>query len=435
MSLSGNTPLTEGVLTRKYTMDIVKTLLLEYYDKLPIPLMRRDIKLHELIGKISVVIGMRRVGKTYLLHQKIQNLIDEGIDRTSIFYINLEDDRIPDLEKGVLASLIEGFYTLYPQNHHRHCLLFIDEVQNAPDWPRVLRRLLDTKDVSLYVTGSSSKLLSKEIATTLRGRSIATEVWPYDINEYAKIKSQTLPEGPMSPRMKDEYLVFLKEYLLSGGFPETVNYSELDAQRVHQDYVSVVILRDIIERHSIKNEALLRYLIKFMLTNTSKPISLNKIYNDLKSQGRPVGKNTLYEYFDHISDSYLSFLIPLYTESTRKQESNPRKIYAVDTGLAKSHILGISENMGRLFENLIYLDFRRKGYQVYYYLTESGKEIDFIAQDLTGKLHLVQACLDLSNSETHRRETNALAEAENELGITGSLVNPLNYLEFLNSCK
>lgn len=410
---------------------ILAPLLLEFYERLPITLVKRKITPLELPGKISAIIGMRRVGKTFLLYQKIQELLQEGIDKTSIFYLNLEDDRLPELEKGVLASFIDTFYELYPQNHQRHTWLFIDEVQNAADWPQVLRRLLDTKDTSLFVTGSSAKLLSKEIATTLRGRAISTEVWPFDIQEYATACSQELPEGRLSPRQKDEYLALLSRYLMAGGFPETIGYTELHRTRVHEDYVSVAILRDILERHDIKNENVLRSLIKFLISNVSRPISLNKLFNDLKSQGRSLGKNTLYQYFEHISDCYLSFLIPIFSDSARKQESNPRKAYCIDTGLARSHLLTVGENIGKLFENLLYLDLKRHGHTVSYYLTESGKEVDFIARSMNGKTQMIQACFDMSDPVTRERETSALLEAEKELKIPGTIVTPETYLGFL----
>lgn len=415
--------------------NILGPLLLEFYERLPVPLVKRDIELIELQGKISAIIGMRRVGKTFLLYQKIQELLEEGVEKTNIFYLNLEDDRLAEFEKGTLAGLIDAFYELYPQNHQRHTWIFLDEVQNAPDWPQVLRRLLDTKDTSLYATGSSAKLLSKEIATTLRGRALATEVWPFDIREYARACSYKVPFestiGCFSPRQKDENLAFINRYLLTGGFPETIEYTELHRKRVHEDYVSVAILRDIMERHDIKNEHLLRYLIKFLLSNISRPISLHKLFNDLKSQGRSLGKNTLYQYVGHISDCYLAFLIPLFTDSARKQESNPRKAYAVDTGLARSHLLGVGENMGKLFENLLYLDLRRSGHSINYYLTKSGKEVDFVARSIDGKTRLIQACFDMSDPSTFEREISALKEAESELQIPGTIVTRNNYQEFL----
>ncbi|HSX38095.1 MAG TPA: ATP-binding protein [Chlamydiales bacterium] len=410
-------------------------LLLEFYERLPIPLHRRNMKIVELPKKISTILGMRRIGKSHLLYQRINELLETGVTREQIYYLNLEDDRLPEFDKGTLGELIDGFYELYPQNHQRHCYLFLDEVQNAPDWSKLMRRLHDTKDVSLYLSGSSARLLSKEIATELRGRAISTEVWPYSLSEF--LQASHLPKvaaGPMSPRARDEYLALLRDYLLKGGFPEPIDYSEIDRRRVHQDYVSVTILRDILERHEVKNEHLVRYLIKFALGNTGKLITFNKLFHDLQSQGYKIGKSTIYEYFGYITDCYLIALIPLYSESRRKQESNPRKVYAVDTGLARSHMIGITQNLGRLFETLVYLDLRRHGCEeVYYYTTESGKEVDFIAHGFDGRLHLMQVCYDIQEKDTFQREQNALNEAEKELGVKGLIVTRENYLDFLAS--
>lgn len=415
--------------------EINEKLLFEFYERLPIPLNRRNGKIVELPQKISTILGMRRVGKSHVLYQRINALLEEGVERERIYYLNLEDDRLPDLRKGTLGKFIDDFYELYPQNHQRHCYLFFDEVQNAPGWSRLMRRLLDTKDASLYLSGSSARLLSKEIATELRGRAISTEIWPYGFSEF--LQACRLPPigiEPMSPRAKDEYLALLRDYLLKGGFPESVSYSDIDRRRVHQDYVSVAILRDIVERQRIKSEQLVRYLIKFALVNTGKLVTFNKLYHDLQSQGYKIGKATVYEYFSYITDCYLAMLVPLYSESRRKQDSNPRKIYAVDTGLARSHMIGITHNLGRLFETLVYLDLRRHGCEeVYYYQTRSGKEIDFVAHGRNGRLHLIQACYDTQETGTLEREQSALKEAEAELGVQGLLVTRNNYLDFVAS--
>lgn len=421
-------------MDEKKLKDVGAKILLEFYERLPIPLNMRSMRIVELEKKISTILGMRRIGKSHLLYQKINELLSTGVAREQIYFLNLEDDRLPEDEKGMLAILIEGFYELYPQNHQRHCYLFIDEVQHAMDWSKLMRRIYDTLDISLYLSGSSARLLSKEIATELRGRSIATEVWPYTFSEF--LKARNLPEinaGPMSPRVKDEYLYLFRDYLLNGGFPETVSYSDIDRRRVHQDYVSVVILRDILERHEVRNKHLVRYLIKFSLTNAGKLITFNKLFNDLKSRGYSVSKSTIHEYFQYITDCYLVLFVSLYSESRRQQESNPRKVYAVDTGLARSHMIGITDNLGRLFENLIYLDLRRQGYEeIYYYKTRSGKEVDFITHGPNGRLHLIQVCYEMGDPETIKREEGALQEAEEELGIKGTLVTKENYLNFLS---
>lgn len=168
--------------------------------------------------------------------------------------------------------------------------------------------------------------------------------------------------------------------------------------------------------------------------NTGKLITFNKLFNDLQSQGYKIGKATIYEYFTYITDCYLASLVPIYSESRRKQESNPRKVYAVDTGLARSNMVGLTNNLGRLFETLVYLDLRRYGCEeVHYYQTQSGKEVDFITYSPAGKMHLIQVCYDMEETETRKRKESALHEAEKELGEKGMLVTKDNYLEFLDA--
>ena len=414
--------------------DIIAPLLKEFQERMAsdLHIVRRDTILPRLSGKIDAIIGMRRTGKTYLLLQQIQNLISSGVPPESIFYLNFEDDRLPPVTKGSLTHIVDAFYELYPENHRRECHFFLDEVQNTEDWPRVLRRLLDTRKVRITVTGSSAKLLSREIATSLRGRSLATEVWPFSFTESLKARSRVAPSPPLSPRARDELRKDIETFLKTGGFPETTAVGEMDRRRIHQDYVSVVILKDIVERHKIKNEALLRYFIKMMITQIARPLSLNKIYNDLKSQGRVIGKNTLYQYLDFISDCFLAFSVPLFSESLRKQQSNLRKVYSIDSGLSFSHTLSTSENIGRLFEDLIYVDLRRKGREVYYYLTRNGHEVDFVTRSLDGKFHAYQVCWDTHDPATSERETRALQEAGQELSVKTTLITPENYLEFIS---
>src|SRR3990167_6976241 len=195
-----------------------------------------------------------------------------------------------------------------------------------------------------------------------------------------------------------------------------------------QDYVNVVIFRDIVERYGINNIRLIKYMIKTMLKNVGTSFAVNKFYNDLKSQGFSVSKTTIHDYLGYIEDAYLAFTVPLYSESIRKVHSNPRKIYAIDSGLINAYTLSLSKNYGHLFENLVYLDLRRRGHEIYYYLTNERYEIDFISKDKSGNLHLCQVVWDDSNPETMERETRALRIAEKELGIKGKIITPAVYL-------
>ncbi|MEK6705124.1 MAG: ATP-binding protein [Bdellovibrionota bacterium] len=334
-------------------------LLAEFWERIPSELVFRNIRVPAIQGKIDVFVGMRRTGKTYLTYQRILDLLKQGVSRTAVLYMNFEDDRLLPLDRAGLAALLEAFYRLHPENHDRICHFFLDEIQNVDGWPAVIRRFLDTRKVQITLTGSSGKLLSHEIATALRGRSIATEVWPMCIEEYLRMTSQnTARPASASPRAQDRWLAVLSGYIKTGGLPEVIRLGELDRRRVLQDYVSVVILKDIVERYRVKNEPLLRYFVKTLISQISKPLSLNKIGNALRSQGRKTGKNTLYQYLNYVRDCYLAFDVPIFSESARKRQSNPRKIYAIDTGLVCAQSIGASENLGRLFENLVFLDLR-----------------------------------------------------------------------------
>jgi len=387
----------------------------------------RDVKFSDLSNKISVAIGMRRTGKTYLLFQTIQALLKD-VPLTRILYINFEDDRLFPMTNAQFGELIDSFYTLYPENHDNTCYLFFDEIQNIEDWQIVIRRYSDTKNVKIYLTGSSAKLLSKEIATSLRGRSIATEVWPFSFKEFLCAKQISYPDTSLLGKKRlDQLKGWLSLYLDQGGFPEISSLEKPYCTQVLQDYVSVVIFRDIVERYKITNISLIRYMIKTLIRNVGCGFSVHKFLSDLKSQGFSVGKTTVYDYLEYIEDAYLAFTVPLYSESLRKTQTNLRKLYAVDTGLVRAYTMSFSQNLGHHFENLIYLDLKRSNHEVYYYLTSSRREIDFFARDSQGKWHLYQVCWDIENPQTLHRETLALNEAEKELGIKGQIITPNSY--------
>lgn len=390
----------------------------------------RKIHIPKVPKKIKTLIGMRRSGKTHALLQMIQQWVEDGVSLSRILYLNFEDDRLFPTTLEKLQKLIDIFYELYPENYNQTCYLVFDEIQVVEEWYRLVRRLLDTKSVEIYLTGSSAKLLSSEISTTLRGRSYAIEVFPLSFYEYLRFKKQDYkPSSRVVGQQKAQIKKQLTSYLHCGGFPEVVHADLIDRQRILQDYVNVVIFRDIIERHKIDNLKLIRYLISIVLKNVGNQLSLNKLYNDIKSQGILVGKDTLYSYLSYIEDAYLAFSVPLYSESIRKVETNPKKIYAVDPGLANTYSLSPNKNYGHLFENLIYLDLRRAGCEIYYYLTEDRYEVDFLARTPDGKLKLFQVAWDVSNSETLDREMRALKQAEMELGIKGLLITPEIYIK------
>ncbi len=421
---------------------LINTLILEFKDRLDAikGSIEREGSFSEIANKIKVAIGVRRSGKTFFCYQKIQKILNQGIPLSRILYINFEDDRLLPTSQSLLVNLLEAFYSLYPENHDQVCYLFLDEIQNVEDWPIVVRRFFDTHQVEIYLTGSSAKLLSKEIATSLRGRSIATEVWPFSFNEYLRAKNFVLPEMTHAKKSKDQIHSYLLSYLSNGGFPDVINANFNDRVQVLQELVDVVVFRDIIERHRITNISLIKYLIKTLINNVATTFSVNKFCNDLRSQGIQVSKNTVHGYISYVEDAFLIFTVPIYSNSLRKMQIKPKKIYVVDPGLYQvyvmsyhSHVDSQLKNAGRVFENFIYLVFRRLKLEIYYYSTENGYEVDFLTRDLHGIMKLYQVVWDIADKNTFDREHRALQEAKKELGIEGVIITPDNFLSEFGS--
>lgn len=377
----------------------------------------------------KVAIGMRRSGKTYFLFQTMRELLSQNIPIEHILYINFEDDRLLPLDQKKMAEMIDDLYTLQPDLHNHLCYLFLDEVQNVDEWALVIRRLLDTKNIEIYITGSSAKLLSKEIATSLRGRSISIEIQPYNFPEFLESQAFPLPSKPFGKKNSDIYTMKLIDFFQKGGFPGVQSFQPHERREILQNYVEVVVFRDIVERHKISNIEVLKYFASVLLKNASSRFSINKFYKDITSQGYKVGKDTLYSHLEHLEDAFLIHTVPIFSESLRTLETTPRKIYVVDNGLINANTFNLSFNFGKLLENQVYLDLRRQKKEIFYYHTSEGYEIDFVTKDLDGQYELIQVVWDLNDKLTLEREERALKSAEKELGIKGKIIDKDSYLE------
>lgn len=392
---------------------------------------KRRYTFPEAKNMVKVAVGMRRAGKTYFLFQTIRDLLHTGIPIERILYLNFEDDRLLPMSSEAMGKMIDAFYTLNPENHQHCCYIFLDEVQNIEGWPLVIRRLQDTKNVQIYVTGSSAKLLSKEIATSLRGRSLTLEILPYSYQEFLDAHHLKHPVKPFGKRTFDEHRRHLQDYFRVGGFPGIQEMAANEQLETLQNYVETVVFRDIVERHQIANVTLLMYFIGSLIKNVASPFSINKFYNDIKSQGFKIGKDTLHTYIDHLEDAFLIFPVPIFTESLRQMQTTPKKIYAIDNGLINANTFNMSENLGKLLENLVYLDLRRQKKKIFYYKTSSGYEIDFVTQDIKGKYEILQVVWEAHEQTTKERELRALEQAKEELGFPGKLIDWTSYLKNL----
>jgi predicted AAA+ superfamily ATPase len=383
----------------------------------------RDLSLAASPGQARALIGMRRVGKTFACFQEIDRLLRSGIDRGRILYLNLEDDRLGTPTSDLLGTVLETFYRMSPAARTDGAFLFLDEIQAVPEWARFARRVLDTERVRLHITGSSAKMLSTDVATEFRGRGLAIDVWPFSFAEYARhlgeLSADTRHPGAVD-RSKLEAL-FLR-YLRTGGFPAVAAMDDRERVQTLQDYVDLVVVRDTVERHRLTNITAVRAFLLTLVQSTGRLFTVNKTYRDLKSRGVDVGKDLLHALLGHASDARLTFTVARFSRSVRDRAVRPRKIYAIDPGLASAVSLATTRDTGARLETAVYLELRRRlgrarDGALSYYVTQGGHEIDFVIGD-SGEgeaTAIVQVCADLSDPGTRERELRALGEAMKEL--------------------
>lgn len=397
----------------------------------------RDVRPLTLDRKADVYVGMRRSGKTFAMFDAMQRLLDQGVDRELLLYVNLDDDRLVDPDTSTLSEAIEAYFRLSPLARERGSYLFLDEIQVIPGWEQFARRVLDTENAHLFLGGSSSKLLSTEVATTFRGRGFTTEVLPYGFREYARALSSEPSQKP-GHKQAAALSSLADRYLVEGGFPETVGMPALARTQTLQGYAEMVAMRDVIERHGIENTAALKRLISGVFAANASQFSVSSFAGALRSQGFKTTKPTLYAYIDHLIDAYLFFMIPIDSRSEKARLVNPRKVYAIDTGLAAAMYAGGSLNYGALLENAVYLELRRRlgplaNGAIAFHRTASGREVDFVVDSPLppGGRHFFQVCWSLEGDEAVERESAALTEAlAANPGASAILVSRLDSGEF-----
>lgn len=416
--------------------NILKNIIDEFY-KYPLPdLFNRSLKIPELpkgLRKAFVFIGMRRSGKTYLIYQHMKNCIASGLDKRKLLYINFEDDRLESFSSKDFQTILDIYFEMYPFYEKAEDLIFyFDEIQNIEGWEKFIRRLIDKEKMKIFITGSSSKSLSKEIATSLRGRCLTNEVFPLSFSEY--LNYHKISDFQHITSKKQSIIQHhCKNYLKLGGFPETLNLSNGLHHKIIQSYVDTAVFRDIIDRYKLKNPHIVKLFLIYCLQNIASSLSVTKIYKTLKSRGESVGRNLLYDYLSYFEDAYLICKVPVFDFSTRKRQVNPNKIYCIDPGIVNAYSIKPHTEYSSCLETAVYIQLRRMNFEnIYYYKTKSGKEIDFIAQQKNGQIYLYQVCIDLSDKKTKQREISAIMETAAELKIKNTFIITSDFSENLN---
>ncbi|MEM5878983.1 MAG: ATP-binding protein [Candidatus Aenigmatarchaeota archaeon] len=386
---------------------------------------KESIKKQEIVERlISVnptkefgfsVIGPRRSGKTFFLYSLIKKF---NLDDEDYLFINFEDDEIKSLKREDLVKCVQKHVEVYGKEPE---YIFLDEIQNLERWQSFVYSLIEKKKYFVFLTGSSSKLLSKEIATQLRGRSLDVVVFPFGFKEFLKtegIEQKKLYSSIEEGKIKN----LLKKYLTTGGFPQVV-LKKIDNKTFSREYIDVVLYKDLVERYRIENVEVARFLLYSVLQSFAKEFSLNRIFNQLKGRIEASIK-TLYQYFSYLEEVFFSFCLRKFSFSLKKSLLTIPKVYVNDVGL-------VEDNIGRKLENLVFIELKKKELgklvEIFYWKDQQKNEVDFVLKEGLKVKQLIQATYASAKDEIEKREIKALIKASDELKCKNLLVITWDY--------
>jgi predicted AAA+ superfamily ATPase len=328
-----------------------------------------------------------------------------------------------------MDEILQAYRELYPDLNLAECYFLFDEVQEVEGWEKFIDRLYSSISQRVFITGSNSKLLSREIATALRGRTITFEVYPLSFSEFARVELPGLNEHKSADKV--HYIQLFERFMYQGGFPELVNQTDELRERILQEYFNVMLLRDLVERYQVSQVAILKYFCKRVIGASAGEFSVNKVYNELKSQGYKIGKNTLYGYQENVEAIYLSRFVPKYSLSVVKTEGSQKKPYVIDQGLGVALDFKLSQDKGRLLETVVALELFKQGKQIAY--QQGTGECDFVTLAKGRVEEAFQVAVDLSDDETRKREVRGLVQCCQSLGLEKGYILTLNSEEQFES--
>lgn len=425
--------------------EILKEIITGFHNSTLPAIKPRQIQIPLKTDKIISIIGVRRSGKTYLLFETIKRVLAEK-NIKEIFYINFEDERL-DIEGKNLDLLLQAYRELYPQNDLSGCYFFFDEIQNVDKWEKFIRRMYDTVSKKIYITGSNAQILGTEIATSLRGRTLRYEVYPLSFREYLIFKdiNLNLPNDLYNPEKKALLISAFNNYLFYGGFPEVAFWEDEEIKKnILQEYFDVMVYRDLIERYRITNIPVLKYFLKRVFENVARPISIHNIFNEIRSQGYKVSKDTLYQFLEQAESVYIIKLLKKYSQSVLKQEFASKKVYCIDNGLLNALSFKLNKDYGKLLENLVFKELIMRYKNIFYF--KDKKECDFILPK-KNKYVPLQVCYDISEKQTLNREIEGIlnmskffsvnegyiinAEKKDTIKVENTIINLIPAYEFV----
>ncbi len=393
---------------------ILKKIILEFNPE-EIDLIERDYQTPLKTKNIISIIGPRRSGKTYFMYQLIKKLISQGADKRKIVFINFEDERLLPFFSSDFELIEEALYELYPDIKPPFWF-FLDEVQNVENWEKFVRRLHE-KNNYVFISGSSSKLLSYELATSLRGRTLSFFIYPFSFYEFLKWKRINLEKDFHLKKQRFIIKKNYEEYFSYGGLPQVFDLTNDLKIKYLQEYINLVIYKDIVDRYKIKNSFLIKELIRVLINETSNLFSVTNYYKILKNKGLNISKDTLFRYLYYFEDNNLIFLVPIYSLSKKTQLVNQRKVFIIDQGLYKA--LNFNQERGKILETMVFLFFKRQNKEIFYY--REKYDIDLVIKN-NKEILPVQVSCSLKDYKTWQRELQSLEKFMEKFKIKKGLI-------------
>ena len=394
----------------------------------------RDIDIPLDVDVVVSIVGPRRSGKTFMVYSLISRL-ERFLPRGNVLYINMEHERLRHLSTEDLGDMITAYNEIGKPDGTKPIYLFLDEVQVVDGWNRWINRMYESKKYHIYLTGSTSQLLSREIATEMRGRSISYIVFPYSYREILKLKNRDIPDSEILARSekRGEIIAVLEDYLQHGGYPETLNNPSI-REKLLQSYIDAIVLRDVGERFNVET-LLLSYIFEYLSSSYSKYFSGSKAYQFLKTINYPVGKERPLQVLGYFNEALTVFPVEIFSRGLRAGKQYPRKIYLADNGL----IAGMNGEVdfGRGMENLVFIELCRKSelftkFSVFYwreYGKSEGREVDFVIVKGGKVSELINVSYVRSREEVAKREITSLEMASKELKCDDKTIITWDYRE------
>lgn len=391
--------------------DVIKSLIAIKQSEIPFDVIVRKEKLPIDSKKIITIPGVRRCGKSTMMEIAINDLIKNGVKAEQILWLGFDDERLVNMDSDELNQIIESYMEMYPDISLNDVYMFFDEIQLIKNWEYFILRLYKNYCKNIFICGSNATMLSTELSSALRGYPVEYKVYPLSFYEYCQfnsIKTQSYLEQDVA-RLKNAFL----KYNTESSFPEIVlAKSKSEQLKLLHGYFDTMLLKDVAEHYKISNISLLRYFVKRIMENLSKPTSINSIYNDIKSQGAKVSKDDLYQWANYVCNIFLFIRIPKYDRSLSKEQKSLNKYYCIDNGLRSAVLLPQSNDDGKHLENNVFLHLNRNmqaGDKITYF--QGNNECDFVVQRMEKVTELIQVCWDISEHDTLKREVKGLIEA------------------------